>query len=62
MHDILRGVGSAEAVSRERLLDVLATARKRNHLFVDVSVKLPAPVGAGDSDVIAELMYLTGQH
>src|SRR5580700_9782846 len=61
MRDILRRGRSAEAVSRERLLDVLATARKRHHLFAAVAVELPASVGAGDFDVVAERAYLARQ-
>ena len=61
MRDNLRRLGAGQSLTRERLLDVLATAREGHHLLARIAVKLPAPVSSGDPDSVSELLNLAGQ-
>ena len=58
MRDILRCGGAVYASAFHLLLDVLAPARERHHLLARVALELPAAVGAGDLDAVAEIPHL----
>ena len=61
MRDDLRRLSTGQSLTREGLLDVLATAREGHHLLARITGKLPAPVSSGDPDFVSELLNLAGQ-